>query len=378
MQHGKLRIILFDAKPYDQEFFNRINQDPRYGYEIRYITGRLTEDTVALTAGFDCVCVFVNDDINASIINKLYENGIRILALRSAGYNNVDLDAAYRKIHVVRVPAYSPYAIAEHTVALMLSLNRKIHKAYIRTRENNFTINGLLGFDMHGKTAGVIGTGKIGKMVIQILKGFGMKILAFDVYPDFKFAEQTGIEYASLDTIYQESDIITLHCPLTPENVHMINADTISRMKKGVMIINTGRGKLINTRDLIAALKERKIGSGDLMYTRRKEIISLRTFLQNRSVMIFWPGYYPFQMCWLPRIRHFTREAIEKITETTLENIRLYFEQNQLPNEICYRCSEVNAPESLPVTVSDLFYFHPNRRFHRFYWQSPLLETPPY
>jgi len=341
MQHGKLRIILFDAKPYDQEFFNKINQDPRYGYEIHYITGRLTEDTVALTAGFDCVCVFVNDDVNESILNKLYENGIKILALRSAGYNNVDLNAAYRKIHVVRVPAYSPYAIAEHTVALMLSLNRKIHRAYIRTRENNFTITGLLGFDMHGKTAGVIGTGKIGKVVIQILKGFGMRILAFDIYPDHQFAEQHGIEYVSLDTIYQESDIITLHCPLTPENVHMINTDTISRMKTGVMIINTGRGKLINTRDLIAALKEKRIGSAGLDVYEEEgdyffedfsaEPISddvLARLLSFPNVLV--TSHQAF----------FTREAIEKITETTLENIRLYFEHNLLPNEICYRCSE--------------------------------------
>ncbi len=348
MLHGKLRIILFDAKPYDQEFFNKINQDPRYGYEIHYITGHLTEDTAALSAGFDCVCVFVNDDVSAPVINKLYQNGIRILALRSAGYNNVDLDATYRKIHIVRVPAYSPHAIAEHTVALMLSLNRKTHRAYLRTRENNFTINGLLGFDMHGKTAGVIGTGKIGKAVIGILKGFGMRILAFDVYPDHKFAEQTGIEYVNLDTIYQQSDIVTLHCPLTPENVHMINTDTISRMKDGVMIINTGRGKLLNTRDLITGLKEKKIGcagldvyeeEGDYFFEDfSAEPISddiLARLLSFPNVLV--TSHQAF----------FTREAMEKITETTLENIRTYFEQNLLPNEICYRCSEGQCTKAI-------------------------------
>ncbi len=341
MLQRKLKLILFDAKPYDQEFFNKINDDPRYGYEIHYITGRLTEDTVALTAGFDCVCVFVNDNVNASIINKLYENGIRILALRSAGYNNVDLDAAYRRIHVVRVPAYSPYAIAEHTVALMLSLNRKTHRAYLRTRENNFTINGLLGFDMHQKTAGVIGTGKIGKVVIQILRGFGMRILAFDVYPDHKFAKENGIEYVSLDTIYRESDIVTLHCPLTPENVHMINTDTISRMKNGVMIINTGRGKLINTRDLITGLKEKKIGSAGLDVYEEEGDYFFEDFSAepiSDDVLV--------RLLSFPNVlvtshqAFFTREAMENITETTLENIRYYFQENKLPNEICYRCSE--------------------------------------
>lgn len=341
MLQRKLKLILFDAKPYDQEFFNKINDNPRYGYEIHYITGRLTEDTVALTAGFDCVCVFVNDNVNASIINKLYENGIRILALRSAGYNNVDLDAAYRRIHVVRVPAYSPYAIAEHTVALMLSLNRKTHRAYLRTRENNFTINGLLGFDMYQKTAGVIGTGKIGKVVIQILKGFGMRVLAFDVYPDHKFAKENGIEYVSLDTIYRESDIITLHCPLTPENVHMINTDTISRMKNGVMIINTGRGKLINTRDLITGLKEKKIGSAGLDVYEEEGDYFFEDFSAepiSDDVLV--------RLLSFPNVlvtshqAFFTREAMENITETTLENIRYYFQENKLPNEICYRCSE--------------------------------------
>lgn len=341
MLQRKLKLILFDAKPYDQEFFNKINDNPRYGYEIHYITGRLTEDTVALAAGFDCICVFVNDDVNASIINKLYENGIRILALRSAGYNNVDLDAAYKRIHVVRVPAYSPYAIAEHTVALMLSLNRKTHRAYLRTRENNFTINGLLGFDMYQKTAGVIGTGKIGKVAIQILRGFGMRILAFDVYPDHKFAKETGIEYVSLDTIYRESDIITLHCPLTPENVHMINTDTISRMKNGVMIINTGRGKLINTRDLITGLKEKKIGSAGLDVYEEEGDYFFEDFSAepiSDDVLV--------RLLSFPNVlvtshqAFFTREAMENITETTLENIRYYFQENKLPNEICYRCSE--------------------------------------
>lgn len=341
MSRDKLRLILFDAKPYDQEFFNRINDNPKYGFDIHFITGHLTEDTVALSKGFNCVCVFVNDDVNASMLDRLYQNGIKLLALRSAGYNNVDLDAAYNRIHVVRVPAYSPYAIAEHTVALMLTLNRKTHRAYFRTRENNFSINGLMGFDMHNKTAGVIGTGKIGKNVIGILRGFGMRILAFDIYPDHKFAKETGIEYVNLDTIYQESDIITLHCPLTPENVHMINTDTISRMKNGVMIINTGRGKLINTRDLITGLKEKKIGFAGLdVYEEEGDY-----FFEDFSAEPIGDDVLA-RLLSFPNVlvtshqAFFTNEAMENIIETTMENIRLYFEQDKLPNEICYRCTD--------------------------------------
>lgn len=268
-----------------------------------------------------------------------------------------NLDATYRKIHIVRVPAYSPHAIAEHTVALMLSLNRKTHRAYLRTRENNFTINGLLGFDMHGKTAGVIGTGKIGKAVIGILKGFGMRILAFDVYPDHKFAEQTGIEYVNLDTIYQQSDIVTLHCPLTPENVHMINTDTISRMKDGVMIINTGRGKLLNTRDLITGLKEKKSVAQDLMYTRRKGIIFLRIFLLNQSVMTFWQGCYLFLMCWSPHTRHFSpvkpwRRSLKRPWKTYAPtSSRIFYQMKSATGAL-----KANAQKPLQDTASDLFF----------------------
>ncbi len=250
------KIVFFDAKPYDREFFDQANRD--YGFEIKYYPSHLTADNVALTRGYDAVCVFVNDMITVEIAEQLKENDVQLIALRSAGYNNVDLKAVYQKIHVVRVPAYSPYAVAEHAAALMLTLNRKTHKAYSRTRDSNFNINGLLGFDMHGKTAGIVGTGKIGKCMIDILIGFGMRILAFDAYPDEDYARQKNITYTDLDTLYRESEIISLHCPLTPDNVHMIRAETIAKMKDGVMIINTGRGKLIHTRDLIEGLKSRK------------------------------------------------------------------------------------------------------------------------
>lgn len=338
---AKLRIAMFDAKPYDKEFFDRINKDPRYGYEIHYIPGHLTKDTVTLSSGFDVVCVFVNSIIDELIINSLMEHKIRLLALRSAGFNNVDLKATFGKIHVVRVPAYSPYAVAEHAVALMLSLNRKTHKAYFRTRDSNFTINNLLGFDMHGKTAGVIGTGKIGKIVIQILKGFGMQVLCHDVYPDNDFAEKNGAKYVDLDTLYRNSNIITLHCPLTPENVHMINTDTISRMKDGVMIINTGRGKLINTRDLIEGLKSRKIGSAGLdVYEEEGDY-----FFEDFSAEAISDDVLA-RLLTFPNVlitahqAFFTKEALTSIAETTLENIRLFFAEDKLPNEICYHCSD--------------------------------------
>ena len=232
----KLNVAVFDSKPYDIDFLGKINAQSSFNFNLHFFPNHLSSDTVQLTKGFSCVCAFVNDKIDADVIDALYKNGVKLIALRSAGYNNVDLKAAYKKIHVVRVPAYSPYAIAEHAVALMLSLNRKTYRAYFRTRDSNFSINGLLGFDMRGKTAGVIGTGKIGKAVIEILKGFGMNILAYDVYPDTTFAEQHGIIYSDLKNLYNKSDIITLHCPLTPENVYMINASSIALMKDGVMI----------------------------------------------------------------------------------------------------------------------------------------------
>jgi D-lactate dehydrogenase len=335
----KTRIAFFDTKPYDQEFFSRINTD--FGYDIKFLQSRLTADNVALTRGFDAVCVFVNDLLNAEIIDALHENGVRLIALRSAGYNNVDLKAVYKKIHVVRVPAYSPYAVAEHAVALMLTLNRKTHKAYFRTRDNNFTINGFLGFDMHGKTAGVIGTGLIGRKVIDILKGFGMDVLAYDLFPNQDYAKERGIRYVDLDTLYSESDIITLHCPLTPDNVHMINADAIAKMKDGVMIINTGRGKLINTVDLVEGLKNHKIGAAGLdVYEEETEYFFedwSQTGVEDDvlSRLLTFPN-----VLITAHQGFFTQEALTNIATTTLENIRLFFDENQLPNEICYKCKD--------------------------------------
>jgi D-lactate dehydrogenase len=339
---NKLRLALFDTKPYDRDFFDKANAQPKYDYSIHYFPDRLSIDTVPLTTGFDAVCVFVNDTITSAMVDVLISNGINLLALRSAGYNNVELKAIYNKIHVVRVPAYSPYAVAEHAIALMMTLNRKTHKAYFRTRDNNFSLNGLLGFDMHGKTAGVVGTGKIGKIAIQILKGFGMRVLATDKYPDQKFAQKCGCEYVPQEELYKESDVITLHCPLTPENIHMINEQSIAKMKDGVMIINTGRGKLINTRDLISGLKSLKIGSAGLdVYEEEGDY-----FFEDFSAEAIEDDVLA-RILTFPNVlitshqAFFTREALQNIAETTLENIRLFFEEKKLPNEICYKCTDI-------------------------------------
>jgi len=261
--------------------------------------------------------------------------------LRSAGYNNVDLRAAYGRIHVVRVPAYSPRAVAEHAVALILSLNRKTHRAYYRTRDGNFSINGFLGFDMYGKTAGVVGTGKIGKAAAEILKGFGMKVLVYDPYPDLSFAELSGVSYVELDELYRRADVVTLHCPLTPETQHMINADSIERMKPGVMIINTGRGKLIDTRALIDGLKSGKVGAAGLdVYEEEGDY-----FFEDLSAEVITDDVLA-RLLTFPNVLvtshqgFFTREALHNIAETTLENIREYAQGGWLRNEICYRCDK--------------------------------------
>ncbi|MBN2144532.1 MAG: 2-hydroxyacid dehydrogenase [Candidatus Aureabacteria bacterium] len=331
------KIAFFDAKPYDMESFDNMNKE--FGMQIKYIKNHLTADMLSLTQGHDAICVFVNDFLNQEVISGLIQNGIRLIAIRAAGYNNVDLRAVFGKIHVVRVPAYSPHAVAEHAAALILTLNRKTHKAYYRTRDFNFSLNGLMGFDLTGKTAGIIGTGKIGKILIKILKGFDMKVLAYDSFPDQSYATQCGFQYTDLDTLYRESDIISLHCPLTKETRHIINKDSILRMKEGVMIINTGRGGLIDTQALIDALKTKKIGCAGLdVYEEESEYFfedfsdsiitddTLARLLSFNNVLI--TSHQGF----------FTKEAISNIARTTLENIHQYFQSGQLTNEICYKC----------------------------------------
>jgi D-lactate dehydrogenase len=268
------KIAFFDSKPYDIDIFNEVNKDRQY--EIKFFRYHLTPDNIMLAQGYNTVVVFVNDMITASMITQLQTYGVKLIALRCSGFNNIDLRAALGKIKVVRVPAYSPHAIAEHTVALMLSLNRKIHRAYYRTRDANFTLQGLLGFDMAGKTAGIIGTGRIGKVLIKILRGFDMNVLAYDKYPDLPFAMDQGIKYTGLNELFGNSDIISLNCPLTKETEFIVNRDTIAMMKKGTMIINTGRGKLIRTSDLIQGLKSGKISAAGLDVYEKKANSSLK------------------------------------------------------------------------------------------------------
>lgn len=327
------KIAFLGAKPYDIASFDKVNE--KYNYDIRYYKGHLNPNNVVLTQDTDVVCIFVNDTADAAVIDAMVDNGVKLLALRCAGFNNVDLKAAKGKLPVVRVPAYSPYAVAEYSLALMLSLNRKIHRAYWRTRDGNFSLNGLMGFDMHGKTIGIIGTGKIAKILIRLLKGFGMRILAYDLYPDMKFAGEEGISYVSLDELYRESDIISLHCPLTDQTKYMIDKDSIDKMKEGVMIINTGRGQLINTNDLIEGLKEKKIAAAGLdVYEEEGEY-----FYEDKSDKIIDDDVLARLLSFNNVIvtshqAFFTKEALHNIAETTLQNIEDFRCHRPLVNEV--------------------------------------------
>ena len=342
------KIAFFDAKPYDQQFFDAANQgnqadEADQTFEIKYFNTRLNADSVSLAQGFDAVCAFVNDSLSAEVIRSLKEMGVGIVALRSAGYNNVDLEAAYQNVHMVRVPAYSPYSVAEHAAAMMLSLNRKTHRAYYRTRDNNFSINGFLGFDMNGKTAGIIGTGRIGLTLVGILRGFGMQVIAYDARPKSGVEEQYGFTYVSLDELYSEADIISLHCPLTPETHHIINAESIKKMKREVMIINTSRGQLVDTGALLNALREQRIGSAGLdVYEEEDdyffEDLSNETIEDDKLArLLTFPNVLVTS-----HQAFFTKEALTNIARTTIDNLRAYFNEEPLENEICYRC---NQPE---------------------------------
>ena len=329
-----MKIAFFDAKPYDMPGFDRYVMDT--GLQIKYFETRLNEDTVSLAAGFDGVCVFVNDNVNEAVVNKLHELGVKVIALRCAGFNNVDTRACFGKIHVYRVPAYSPYAVAEHGMALLLTLNRKIHKAYNRTHEFNFSLSGLTGFDLHGKTAGIIGTGKIGLIFANICKGFGMKVLAYDKFPN----PASGLEYVELDTLLRQSDVISLHCPLTEETHHMINAGTMAMMKKGVVLVNTSRGGLVDTEALISGIKSGIIGGAaldvyeeeaDLFYEDRSDGIVLDDKLVRLIAMpnVIVTSHQAF----------LTEEALDNIASTTVDNLTRFFSGNGNPDtEVCYHC----------------------------------------
>ena len=337
-----IRVAFYDAKAYDKPSFEKYGI--LHDMQFRFLETKLNEDTAALAAGCDAVCIFVNDTANAAVIDKLYEIGVKLIALRSAGYNNVDVRAAFGKVHVVHVPAYSPYAVAEHAMALLLTSVRRIHKAYNRTREFNFSLNGLTGFDLHGKTVGVIGTGKIGRIFIDICRGFGMHVIAYDRFP----AVDSGIEYVALDELFAQSDVISLHCPLTDETRHMINADAIEKMKKGVVILNTSRGGLIDAEALLDGIKARKIGAACLdVYEEEADI-----FFEDRSGHILNDDLLS-RLISMPNVivtshqAFLTEEALNNIAETTVNNILSYFEKDGMcDNELCYRCGNIELCKS--------------------------------
>jgi D-lactate dehydrogenase len=336
------KIAFFDAKNYDIKSFNAENK--KYSFEISYFENKLNSKTCYMAKDHNVVCAFVNDNLNENVINQLKEYGIKLIALRCAGYNNVDFKAAFQKIHVTRVPAYSPYAVAEHALALMLTLNRKIHKAYLRTREGNFSLNGLLGFDMHGKTAGIVGTGKIARCLISALQGMGLTILAYDPYPDEAYAASAGIKYVSIEDLYASSDIISLHCPLNENTTKMINQNAIAKMKTGVMIVNTGRGKLIDTQALIGGLKSGKIGSAGLdVYEEESNY-----FFEDKSDAPITDDILARLLTFSNVVvtshqAFFTAEALSNIAQVTLDNISDFVSGEMLKNEICYKCSTDNC-----------------------------------
>ena len=333
-----MKIAFFDTKQYDIQPFSECGE--KVGVEFKFFEPKLTSDTVGLAAGYDGVCVFVNDTVDADVIDRLYDEGVRLIALRCAGYNNVDVKHAFGKLHVVHVPAYSPYAVAEHAMALLLTSIRRIHKAYIRTREFNFSLRGLTGFDLHGKTVGVVGTGRIGRVFIDICRGFGMNVIAYDKFP----AKDAGIDYVDLHELYSRSDIISFHCPLTDETRHMLNEETIGELKPGAVIINTSRGALIDAEALLAGIKSRKIGAACLdVYEEESDI-----FFEDFSGHIIDDDTLA-RLISMPNVivtshqAFLTAEALHNIAETTVDNIVTFNEHGTCDNELCYHCGNTET-----------------------------------
>ncbi|MDD3123579.1 MAG: 2-hydroxyacid dehydrogenase [Candidatus Izemoplasmatales bacterium] len=326
-------IAFFDTKPYDKTYFNEYNKN----YKIKYFESKLNENSVALAKDADAVIAFVNDTLNEYVINQLADLGVKVVAMRSSGYNNVDVKAAFEKIHILRVPAYSPHAVAELAMTLLLSLNRKVHKAYNRTRDFNFSLSGLVGFDMIGKTIGVIGTGRIGQVFIKIAKGFSMNVIAYDPYPN----PNLDVKYVPLEELFKESDILSLHCPLTEETKYIINESSIESMKDGVIIINTSRGGLIESNALLSGLKNGKIKAAGLdVYEEEADI-----FFEDFSDVIIKDDVLSLLVS-LPNViitshqGFLTEEALSNIASTTLENLDQFFSEKVLENEVCYLCKD--------------------------------------
>lgn len=332
--NNMITISFYDTKPYDKKYFNIINE--QYGFTINYFETKLSAQTAKLAEGSDAVCAFVNDDVSAPTIDALHKLGVKIIAMRCAGYNNVDIRYAQGKIPIVRVPAYSPHAVAEHAMALLLTLNRRIHKAFLRTRDFNFSLNGLTGFDLYGKTVGVVGTGKIGSAFIDICRGFGMKVIAYDVFPNVD-----NVEYVDMDTLLKRSDLISLHCPLNSSTRHIINAKSIEKMKKGVFIVNTSRGALIDSEALLYGLLNEKLGGACLdVYEEESDL-----FYEDNSTTIVKDDILSRLIC-LPNVivtshqGFLTGEALTNIASTTLENISEFFADGSLDNQILMNFSK--------------------------------------
>lgn len=329
-----MKIAFFDTRSYDKASFTKANE--AFGYEIDFRDYKLNEHTALTTEGFDVACIFVNDVANAKVLKKLKEAGVRLIALRCAGFNNVDLKAAAEMgIKVVRVPAYSPYAVAEHAAALLLSLTRHIPQAYLRTKTANFNIEGLTGRDLHGLTAGILGTGKIGQIMAGILRGFGMEIIAYDPFPNQKWAEESGAKYVSRDEIFMQSDVLSLHCPLTEETKHIVNHDTMKMMKHDAVIINTGRGALIDSKALVHALKHGYIGGiGMDVYEEESKY-----FFSDWSTDIM-PDDVLARLLTFPNViitghqAFLTTNALKNLADTTLENVKAFDEGAELVNEV--------------------------------------------
>ena len=327
-----MKIAFFDTKPYDKTAFDAYAE--KNDVRIKYFETKLTEDTAPLASGFDCVCVFVNDTVNAEVIDILCSLGVKLIALRCAGFNNVDVKHAMGKICVVRVPAYSPYAVAEHTIALLLTSVRRTHKAYIRSKEFNFSLNGLTGFDLHGKTVGVIGTGRIGRAFIDICKGFGMNVLAYDKYPSLDICSD-NVRYVSLDELFKNSDIISLHCPLTEETYHVIDEETIKKCKDGFVLINTSRGALVDSDALLDGIKSRKVGAACLdVYEEESDV-----FFEDNSGHIMEDDTLA-RLITMPNVivtshqAFLTEEALSNIAEVTISNVVEFFQSGECQNKV--------------------------------------------
>ena len=328
-----MKLAVYSTKQYDKKYLQQVNES--YQYDLEFFDFLLTEKTAKTAHDCDGVCIFVNDDGSRPVLEELKKHGVKFIALRCAGFNNVDLDAAKELgLRVVRVPAYSPEAVAEHAVGMMMTLNRRIHRAYQRTRDANFSLEGLTGFTMHGKTAGVIGTGKIGIAALRILKGFGMRLLASDPYPSAA-ALELGVEYVDLPTLFANADVITLHCPLTPENYHLLNRDSFAQMKDGVMIINTSRGGLVDSQAAIEALKTQKIGAlGMDVYENERDL-----FFEDKSNDVIQDDVFRrlsacHNVLFTGHQAFLTAEALTSISQTTLENLRQLENGDACPNEL--------------------------------------------